>query len=232
MPSQKKQIKIALVDDHNLFRKCLSNFITSEESSNYFVLFDAENGKDLISKLDRNCLPDVVIMDIDMPGMDGFETVQWLQDKHPSIQILVVSMIEKEEAIVKMIRLGVKGYLSKDIDPEDLYEALEVVSKGEYHYTRFLTGKLIHSVLKSANQLMENNSAAGIATKKWLMLSQREKDFVQYACTESTYTEIAAKMFVAPKTVDGYRESVFEKLGLKNRIGLVLFAIKNELVKL
>lgn len=230
MIPKQKQIKIAVVDDHTLFRKCLANFITSEDNNNYFILFDAENGTDLMAKLDKNRLPDIVIMDIDMPGMDGYESVKWLQQNYPTIQILVVSMIEAEEAIVKMIKLGVKGYLSKDIDPEDLNAALAEVSKGEYHYTRFLTGKLIHSVLKENDT--GANSTLNEAQKKWNKLSQREKDFVMLACTEITYAEIASKMFVAPKTVDGYREAVFEKLGLKNRIALVLFAIKNKFVKL
>ena len=231
MPVTKKQIKIALVDDHSLFRKCLSNFISSEEQNKYFVLFDAENGKDLIAQLDKHRLPDVVVMDIDMPGMDGYETVAWLQANYPSINILVVSMIEKEEAIVKMLRLGVKGYLSKDINPENLYTALEEVSRGEFHYTKFLTGKLIHSILKSNNS---GDKATGYTTSesKWNALTPKEKEFVRFACTEMTYKEIAQKMFVAAKTVDGYRESVFEKLDIKNRIALVLFAIKNDIVKL
>lgn len=226
----KRQIKIALVDDHNLFRKCLSNFIKSDEQNKLFVMFDAENGEDLISKLDKSRLPDVIIMDIDMPGMDGFETVEWLQNNFPSIHILVVSMIEKEEAIVKMLRLGVKGYLSKDIDPENLYAALEDVSNGQYHYTKFLTGKLIHSVIKSSENSEKPGLGSSSIISQWNALSQREKEFVRLACSDLTYNEIASKMFVAPKTVDGYRESVFEKLRLKNRIGLVLFAVRNNLV--
>jgi two-component system, NarL family, invasion response regulator UvrY len=171
-------------------------------------------------------------MDIDMPGMDGYETVAWLQNNYPTIQILVVSMIEKEEAVVKMLRLGVKGYLSKDIDPENLYTALDEVSQGEYHYTKFLTGKLIHSIMKPTHSPDGKNSSYLTCESKWNTLTTREKEFVQLACTELTYQEIAGKMFVAPKTVDGYRESVFEKLDIKNRIGLVLFAIKNEFIKL
>jgi two-component system invasion response regulator UvrY len=231
MHHKMKQVKIAVVDDHTLFRKCLANFIMTEENSNYFILFDADSGKDLIAKLDKNRLPDIVIMDIDMPGMDGYASVKWLQEHYPTIQILVVSMIEREEAIVRMIRLGVKGYLSKDIDPEDLNAALKDLSKGEYHYTRFLTGKLIHSVLKESVSAA-NNTDIDEAHRKWNRLSQREKDFVGHACSEKTYSEIASLLYVAPKTVDGYRESAFEKLGVKNRIGLVLFAIRNKFIDL
>lgn len=231
MNPNQKQIKIAVVDDHTLFRKCLAGFISSEDNNRYYILFDAESGTDLMAKLDKNRLPDIIIMDIGMPGMNGYEAVKWLQQNYPTIEILVVSMIESEEAIVKMIKLGVKGYLSKDIDPEDLHAALNDISKGQYHYTRFLTGKLIHSVLKE-NDNEGGDASLSEARKKWNKLSQREKDFVMLACTEDTYHEIATKLFVAPKTVDGYRESVFEKLGLKNRIALVLFAIKNKFVEL
>lgn len=228
-----KQTKIALIDDHTLFRKCLVNYIRSDEQNRYFVLFDVHNGKELMNKLsaEKKILPDIIIMDINMPGMDGFEAVELLQRNYPAINILVVSMIEKEEAIIRMLRLGVKGYLSKDIDPEDLYRALDEVSKGEYHYTKFLTGKLIHSVI-TANT--DNNTSLKLkgVNSKWDLLSNREKEFVKHACSELTYSEIATKMFLAPKTIDGYRDSVFEKLEIKSRVGLVLFVLKNEMIQL
>lgn len=231
MNPKQKQIKIAVVDDHTLFRKCLANFINSEDNNRYYILFDAESGTDLIKKLDKNRLPDIIIMDIGMPGMDGYEAVKWLQQNHPTIGILVISMIESEDAIVKMIKLGVRGYLSKDIDPEDLHAALNDISRGDYHYTKFLTGKLIHSVLKDKESVNDNGILSD-AEKKWTRLTQREKEFVRLACTEDTYQEIASKLFVAVKTVDGYRESVFEKLEVRNRIALVLFAIKYKFVEL
>lgn len=231
MNPPKKQIRIAVVDDHTLFRKCLANFINSEDNNRYYILFDADSGADLMKKLDRNRLPDIIILDIGMPGMNGFEIVKWLQQNHPTVEILVVSMIESEDAIVKMIKLGVKGYLSKDIDPEDLHAALNDISRGEYHYTKFLTGKLIHSVLKETGA-EKNNGILSDAEKKWNKLTQREKEFITLACTEDTYQEIAGKLFVSAKTVDGYRESVFEKLEVKNRIALVLFAIKNKFVEI
>src|SRR6266536_5097208 len=102
MSFKRTQIKLAIVDDHNLFRKGLITLINLADKNNYIVVFEAENGKDLMTKLDKKVLPDIILMDIDMPDMDGFETVLWLQEHYPSISILVVSMIEKEEAIVRM----------------------------------------------------------------------------------------------------------------------------------
>ncbi len=222
------QVKLAIVDDHKLFRKGLEKLIDLDENPQYLILFEAEDGADMIRKIDKKALPDIVIMDIEMPGMDGYETVAWLQDHYPSVQVLVVSMVEKEDAILRMIRLGVKGYLSKDIEPADLHAALKSLAKGNYHYTDFLTGKLIHSVM---NADKNGHSATVSPAISISTLTPREREFVKYACTtELNYQQIADKMFVAHKTVDGYRESVFDKLKVKSRMGLMLFALKNDLV--
>ena len=100
MPTRSQQIKLAIVDDHKLFRKGLITLIGMAYKNNYLILFEAGSGKEMMSKLDKKALPDIILMDIDMPDMDGFETVAWLQQHYPQIAVLVVSMIEKEEAIV------------------------------------------------------------------------------------------------------------------------------------
>lgn len=224
-----QQIKIAIVDDHNLFRKGLAKLINAINDKRYFILFEAKSGKDMIDKLDKKALPDIVIMDIEMQDMDGFESVSWLQNHYPDITILVVSMVESEEAIIRMLKLGVKGYLSKDIETEDLAAALKaLVSKG-YYYTDFVTGKLIHS-LQSNNAGAQPGEGRLMQAEIWHQLSEREREFIRYACQEMTYEEIAAKMFVSPKTVEGYREHVFRKTNVKNRVGLVVFAVRHKLV--
>jgi two-component system invasion response regulator UvrY len=230
MPNRKPQIKLAIVDDHKLFRKGLVSLINIIETENYHILFEAENGKDFIQQMNKKILPDIIVMDIDMPDMDGFETVAWLQDHYPEIPVLVVSMIEKEEAIVRMLKLGVKGYLSKDIEPEDINAALVAIADKGYYYTDFITGKLIHSIRKENENNRQESGA--ISNKVWRQLTEREREFVKLACSELTYNEIAGKMCLSPKTIDGYRESVFEKFNTKNRIGMVLYAIKNDLVKI
>jgi two-component system, NarL family, invasion response regulator UvrY len=221
----KQTMRLALVDDHTLFRKGLINLIELV-CSNCEIIFEADNGLDLQQKLTPANEPDILLMDINMPKMDGFATVQWLNENFPLIKILVVSMVEKEESIVRMLKLGVKGYLSKDVEPPVLGEALNAVMNKGFYYTDFITGKLVHALQNG------NGSEKSTAADAMRLMNEREKEFLQLACSEFTYNEIAAKMFVSPKTVDGYRNALFEKFNSKSRVGLVLFAIKNGLVAL
>jgi two-component system, NarL family, invasion response regulator UvrY len=216
-------VKLALVDDHTLFRKGLISLIEMV-SNEYSILFEADNGLELQTKLDHSNQPDIILMDINMPGMDGFASVQWLNEKFPLINILVVSMIEKEETIVRMLKLGVKGYLCKDVEPKELGEALNAIMNKGFYYTDFITGKLVHSL-----QTGQESTAKAEALS---LMNDREKDFLQLACSEYTYNEIAAKMFLSPKTIDGYRNALFEKLNVKSRVGLALYAVKHDLVNL
>lgn len=216
-------VKLAIVDDHKLFRKGLISLIEMV-SGNYVILFEADNGLELQQKIDKNNLPDMVLMDVNMPGMHGFESVEWLQDHYPDVKILVISMLEKEETIVRMLKLGVKGYLCKDVEPKELQEALEAIEKKGFYYTDFITGKLVHSLQSGYPGAREN-----VGLNK---MNDREKEFLQFACSEMTYSQIADKMFLSPKTIDGYRNSLFEKLHVKSRVGLVLCAIRHGWVNL
>lgn len=215
-------VKLALVDDHTLFRKGLISLIEMV-GNHYAILFEADNGKELQQKLDKDNQPDIILMDIHMPGMNGFETVQWLNEHFPLVKVLVVSMVQKEDSIVKMLRLGVKGYLSKDVEPKELAEALNSLMNKGYYYTDFVTGKLVHALQQNANA---NNR------KDEMRMNDRELEFLKLACSELTYNEIAAKMFLSPKTIDGYRNNLFEKLNVKSRVGLALYAVKNGYIEL
>lgn len=219
----KQIMRLALVDDHRLFRKGLVSLIEMV-CTDCDILFEADNGVDLQQKLIKGNEPDIILMDVNMPQMDGFATVQWLNENYPLIKILVVSMIEKEESIVRMLQLGVKGYLSKDVEPEELGEALNAVMNKGFYYTDFITGKLVHS-LQNDNDSNKKTSAAIQS------MNDREKDFLQLACSELTYNEIAAQMFLSPKTIDGYRNSLFEKLQVKSRVGMALYAVRHGLVQ-
>ena len=210
-------IKLALVDDHKLFRGGLRSLIESI-SDKYTIMFEADNGLDLQRKLHADNAPDIILMDVNMPEMDGFQTVEWLTAQFPGIHILVLSMIEKEETIVKMLKLGVKGYLCKDAEPGEFKEALSSIYDKGYYYTDFVTGKLIHALQSDGGQDLYD-------------INEREKEFLQLACSEMTYNQIADQMCLSPKTIDGYRMSLFEKLNVKSRVGLVLYAIKNGLVE-
>ena|SRR5882762_3855596 len=221
--SSPSSIKIGIVDDHRLFRKGLISLIEMV-NQNCIILFEADNGLDLQAKIDRSNIPDIILMDVSMPGMDGFSSVQWLKENYPSVKILVVSMIEKEETIVRMLKLGVKGYLCKDVEPEELGEALIAVANKGFYYTDFITGKLVHS--------LQHDLAAPQEQMGTDHINNQESEFLQLACSEMTYVQIADKMSLSPKTIDGYRNSLFEKFSVKSRVGLVLFAVKNGIVSL
>jgi DNA-binding NarL/FixJ family response regulator len=225
---QQNKVKLAIVDDHNLFRKGLIKLIHLGDTDNkYTVIFEAENGYDLKDKLNPRNLPDIILMDIDMPDMDGFQAVEWLRKCYPSVSVLVISMFESEEVIIKMLRFGINGYLSKDIEVEDMHLALETISKKGYYYSEFVSGVMAHTILKDGCA-----GSTGTANELWENISANEKEFLKLACTELTYQEIANKMNLSPKTIDGYREKLFERFKVKNRVGLAMYAVKNSFIKI
>lgn len=219
MPDKKH---IVIVDDHAMFRKGLGALINL--FAGYQILFDAANGKDFVSKLNPTHLPDIVLLDITMPEMDGYATASWIHANHPRIKVLAISTMDGESSIIKMIKHGAVGYILKDSEPSELKLAFdEVLGKG-YFYNEFVTRKVMNSI----NQLVDDSS--GLNT--FVSLTQREIEFIKWACSEKTYQEIAKEMYLSERTIDGYRESVFGKLHLKTRVGLVMYAIKNNIVKL
>ncbi|MBK6379244.1 MAG: response regulator transcription factor [Chitinophagaceae bacterium] len=212
-------IKIALVDDHSLLRMGLASLMESQGNT---VLFEADNGKEFVNKLDANNLPQIVLMDINMPEMDGFETTQWLKQHYPGVLVLALSMYDNETSIIRMLKCGAKGYILKDSEPAELKTAIDnLLSKG-FYYSDLVSGKLMHAINKMDDETDD--------LKNLVPLNERETTFLKYTCTELTYREIADKMFVSPRTIDGYRDALFEKLKLKTRVGLVMYAIKNGIV--
>ncbi len=219
MPSK---ANVVLVDDHSLLRNGLASLIKS--FGDYNILFEADNGQDFINKLKPKTLPQVVLMDINMPEMDGYEACLWLKNNHPEIKVLALSMYDNENSVIRMFKAGAKGYILKDCDPSELKAALDaVVSKG-FYYSEMVTGKLIHTI----NTLDEEDSQV----KNLIQLNEREIIFLKLVCTELTYKEIAEKMFLSPRTIDGYRDDLFQKLNAKTRVGLVMYAIKNGIVNI
>lgn len=212
-----KTIPIAIVDDHTLMSKALENMIM--ENPQYSVIMNHPNGEDFIAAIEKASeLPAVVLMDINMPYKNGIETTEWLTEHHHNIKVIALTMEDDEKVLIKMLKAGAKGYLLKDMQPTILFQAIDTVyDKGSF-YTDFVAQKLLKvktEDLKTASLLSE--------------LKDREKEFIKWACSELTYKEIADKMFLSPKTIDGYRDSVFTKLEIKNRVGLVLFALKHDL---
>ena len=217
MASVTRQIQVAIADDHTLLRKALGKLIGSFDD--YMVLFEADNGREIKNKIAQHVIPDLVLLDVNMPEMDGFETAGWLNKNYPKIKILALSMFSDEKTIIKMLRLGAKGYILKNIDPDELKNALDSVMKKNFYLSDYISGKIISGLHKDVDRVDEPGP-----------LTQREKDFLRLICTEITYKDIAAKMYVSPRTVDEYRNNLFEKLKVKSRVGLVMYAIRNGLV--
>ena len=216
----KTNASVAIVNDHILLRNGLANLIRGLET--YAILFEANNGKDFIKHLQPRYLPDIVLQDINTPERDGYETALWLKRNYPGIKILALSQYDNEHSIIRMMKNGSKGYILKDIDPMQFRRALDSFLRKGFYYSELITGKLIHAV----SQLDESDEAL----KSIVSLNAREIDFLKLVCSEMTYKEIAEKMFLSARTIDGYRDALFEKLNVKSRVGLVLFAIKNNIV--
>lgn len=211
---------IALVDDHKLLRNGLAGLINS--FSNYTVTYEANNGREFTEILKTKPLPEIVLMDINMPEMDGYETCLWLRNNHPEIKVLALSMYDNENAVIRMFKAGAKGYILKDCEPRELEMALSALASKGFYYSEMITGKLINTI----NHLDDDHA------KNMMKLNEKETAFLKYVCTELTYKEIADKMFLSPRTIDGYRDDLFQKLNAKTRVGLVMYAIKNGIVTL
>ncbi len=208
-------IQIALVDDHRLFRSGIVSLLN--DFKQFKVIIEAANGEELIRKISPNFKPHIILLDINMPIMNGSTTALWLKKAYPEISVIVLSMFDDPERVLEMLKLGVKGYLLKDAEPAEFEQALLKVSQGEVYYPEFVTRLLVDSI----NHPIANN-----------ILNAREIEFLRLASTELTYKEIADQLSVSVRTVDGYRDSLFDKLQVKSRIGLVLYAVKNKLIVL
>jgi two-component system invasion response regulator UvrY len=218
----KQNYKVVLVDDQVLLRNGLAATVQSFDG--FEVMFEASNGKEFIDRLNPSNLPDLVLMDVNMPEMDGYATTSWLKRCYPEIRTLALSMYDTENAIIRMFKAGVRGYIMKYCEPEDLNAAMVALMQKGYYYSELVTGRLIHTI----NQYEDHEAAE--YRNPVAVLNDREIEFLRYACTEMTYKEIASKMYLSPRTIDGYRDTLFDKLRLKTRVGLVTFAIRNGLV--
>ncbi|MEJ7692110.1 response regulator transcription factor [Daejeonella sp.] len=212
---------VTLIDDHELIRQGLSSLINS--FSNFRVLFEAGNGHDFIQKLKPSALPDLVLMDVTMPDMDGYETCNWLRVNHPGVKVIALSVMDDEDAIIKMLKSGAKGYLLKNTNPAELQSAMESVVERGYHFNDLVSNKVIKSI---------NDAGKPEHEKSDIHLTEREITFLKLACTEMSYKEIGLEMNVSSRTVETFRDNLFAKLDLKTRIGLVLYAIKKKIFEL
>jgi len=209
---EKNQIHIAIVDDHTLFRNGVASLMGEFEELK--VIFEAENGEQMQQMLANHPKPHVILMDINMPVMNGYDATRWLKDKYPQIKVLALSMFEDDKAVIRMIKSGASGYVLKESRPRDLLEAIKTIAEKGVYINDLVSGKLIRSVTTADDAPV---------------LTLKELEFLKLCCSELTYKEIADQMYVSPRTVDNYRESLFQKLNIKSRTGLVLYAIQNEI---
>jgi len=205
---------VVVVDDHNLLSQAIGGLVDGFE--NFEVRYTCKNGQELIDKLKNpKNIPDIVLMDVNMPILNGVETTAILHEKYPQIKVLALSVEEDEDTILKMLRAGAKGYLMKDVKKSELNMALEELIENGIYHTNTVAKVLVDSL--SGKHTSQDT------------LKEREIEFIKHACTEKTYKEIADLMFLSPKTIEGYRNSVFEKLNLRNRTGLVIYAIRHKI---
>jgi two-component system, NarL family, invasion response regulator UvrY len=207
--------KLILADDHILLRDALANLINNFDE--FTVITTAGNGEEVIGAIENGCSPDIVLMDLNMPKMDGYETAKWLAQHHPEIKIVILTMYDSEIALIRLLQAGVNGFLKKDIHPAELRNALLTVAASEYYYSNHTTIK-IASLFRKQSALEKS------------MLNDREIEFLKLASTDMTYKEIAHAMQMTPRHIDTYRDALFTKLDVKSRVGLAIYAVKNGIV--
>ncbi|HEY1870243.1 MAG TPA: response regulator transcription factor [Chitinophagaceae bacterium] len=212
-------IKVALSDDHVLLRNALASLINGFEDCR--IIHQSSNGREFIDYLKNGLVPDVAILDLNMPEMDGFETAEFLKRNFPDIHVLMLTMYDSELSLIRLLQAGVKGFLKKDIHPSELKFAIHSVVKAGYYYSNHTTDRLANlfrTTGKNKNALQN------------VMFKDQEIEFLKLACSDLTYKEIAWKMNLSPRSVDSLRDELFIKLDVKSRVGLAMVAIKNGVV--
>jgi two-component system invasion response regulator UvrY len=207
--------KLLMVDDHILLRDALVRLINNFDE--FTVIAAAGNGEEVVQIMENGCRPDIVLMDLNMPKMDGYETAKWLAAHHPEVKIVILTMYDSEIALIRLLQAGVHGFLKKDIHPGELKKTLLTVALGDYYYSNHTTVKIASLFRKQA-------------TLEKLILNETEIEFLKLASTDMTYKEIAHAMHMTPRHIDSYRDSLFTKLEVKSRVGLAIYAVKNGIV--
>lgn len=204
-------IKVAIAEDHQLFREGVIKLISSDKIE---VIIEAVDGKDLISKLEKaSTLPDVCLLDINMPRLNGYDTLEKIKSKWNSIRVIALTMHDNEHAILRMLKLGARGYITKEQPASVLRDAIVRIYNLGYYQNELVVKQKVQSLINLD-----------------ISITDKEKDFLILVCEELTYAQMAKKMSVSPRTVEGYRDSLFKKLGVNTRTALVMFAIRIGLV--
>ena len=210
------KITVGIADDQQLFLKSMAMLVNSFDG--FETVIEAHNGEDLMKKLSlAPVLPDILVLDVNMPVMDGIETGRAVAAMYPQIKMAALSMNDDDTTVINMLKAGACAYLLKDIHPLELEKALlEIATKGYYN---------ADAVNINFRRLIirENNNGASA-------LTEREISFLKLACSDLTYKQIAGLMHLSERTIDGYRESLFEKMKVQSRVGMALEAIRRKIV--
>lgn len=211
--SKEPKINIAIADDHTIMRNGLAELIKT--LGIYQVIIQANNGRELLDQLKKaKELPEICILDINMPELNGYETIAQLKELYPDIKVMALSMYDNEFSIVRMLRCGAKGFLHKGTDLNELSDALQTIHAGGYFHT----------------ELMLMNSLRKTSSWQTINITERETEFLKHCCSDLSYKEIAGMMGVSLHTVHGYRDILFQKLRLKSRTALAIYALKTGVV--
>lgn len=219
MTNHNQKYTLLLADDHIVLRDGLANLINA--TGQFTVCCKADNGQQVVDAFNAGRRPDLVMLDLNMPEMDGYNTAEWISKRYPDVKMLILTMFDSEVAMIRLLQLGVRGFLKKDISPDDLQLALLAVAEGGYYYAHSTTGKLV-------NFFRRSNFSELTVDKK--MLTALEIEMLKLSCTEKTYKEIASELNLSPRAIENHREALFEKLDVKSRVGLALYAVKNGIV--
>jgi DNA-binding NarL/FixJ family response regulator len=219
----KNRIKIAIADDEQLFRKGITFLLEKEER--FEIILEAENGQQLIDAINPENFPDIILMDLKMPILNGVETTKIIHKNFPDIKIIALTSYDGKSFITNMIDVGASSYLLKNTSPKIVVHTIkEVFEKGFYYDEKVL--KTIHeNLLSSSGKRIKSD-----LDKR--LLSNREIEVLELICEQYTTSEIAEKLFISPRTVDGHRNNLLLKTGSKNVAGLVIYGIQKKLIEL
>lgn len=212
-------IKVAIADDHKIFRKGV--ILSLRPFTNIKFVLEADNGDQLLEGI-AAAEPDVVLMDLRMPGKDGIETTKVISKQYPNIHVIVLSMYEDDRFVSHMMENGASGYLLKNAEPQEIRRAVMDVHEKGYYLNNFVNRILLKKSHAKQKVIPSLNSE--------ITLTDREREVLKLICMEFTAQEIAQKMEISPRTVEAIKDRLMERFGSKNTAGLVFFAVKNNLV--